>query len=98
MGFSPVRPTISPFSTVKSDLSSGVIQPVRSLPLNSGRNPADSWAEALAVVKPAAPRSKSVTARQIDRVMGEFLARCSREIARVNSISTGDDATKDLRG
>ena len=38
-----VRPTISPFSTVKSDLSSGVTQPVRSLPLKSGWNPADSW-------------------------------------------------------
>ena len=34
-----VRPTISPFSTVKSDLSSGVTQPVRSLPLKSGWNP-----------------------------------------------------------
>ena len=33
-----VRPTISPFSTVKSDLSSGVTQPVRSLPLKRRRN------------------------------------------------------------
>ena len=39
-----VRPTISPSSTVKSDLSSGVTQPVKSLPLKSGRNCAGSSA------------------------------------------------------
>ena len=39
-----VLPTISPSSTVNNSLSSGVTQPVRSLPLNRGLNPESSSA------------------------------------------------------
>src|SRR5579883_1120445 len=41
-----VRPTISPFSTVNSSLSSGVTQPDRSLPLKRGLKPSLSSARA----------------------------------------------------
>src|SRR5262249_25223049 len=46
LSFPSVRPTIWRSSTVNSDLSSGVTQPERSLPLNSGRNRWDSWPDA----------------------------------------------------
>ena len=60
-----VRPTISPSSTVKSALSSGVTQPLRSLPLKSGWNGFASWPDTIAPsCKAASPVAQQTSARR----------------------------------